>query len=128
MVTKKELLTGVIRYVKNEVIPHVSDRSLKMVLSAVLYAVDAKPDIVDPFLNNAIVSAILQSENGLMYDTTVIFDVLGNLAKEYGGIPIVIPPVKFITATETMLTFKEGDIEELKKYVEKSSAKEEENG
>ena len=126
MVTKKELLTGVIRYVKNEVIPHVSDRSLKMVLSAVLYAVDAKPDIVDPFLNNAIVSAILQSENGLMYDTTVIFDVLGNLAKEYGGIPIVIPPVKFITATETMLTFKEGDIEELKKYVEKSSAKEEE--
>lgn len=128
MVTKKELLTGVIRYVKNEVIPHVSDRGLKMVLSAVLYAVDAKPDILDPFLNNTIVSAILQSENGLMYDTTVIFDVLGNLAKEYGGIPIVIPPVKFITATETMLTFKEGDIEELKKYVEKSSAKEEENG
>ena len=128
MVTKKELLTGVIRYVKNEVIPHVSDRGLKMVLSAVLYAVDAKPDILDPFLNNAIVSAILQSENGLMYDTTVIFDVLGNLAKEYGGIPIVIPPVKFITSTETMLTFKEGDIEELKKYVEKSSAKEEENG
>ena len=128
MVTKKELLTGVIRYVKNEVIPHVSDRGLKMVLSAVLYAVDAKPDILDPFLNNTIVSAILQSENGLMYDTTVIFDVLGNLAKEYGGIPIVIPPVKFITATETMLTFKEGDIEELKKYVEKSSAKEDENG
>lgn len=126
MVTKKELLTGVIRYVKNEVIPHVSDRGLKMVLSAVLYAVDAKPDILDPFLNNTIVSAILQSENGLMYDTTVIFDVLGNLAKEYGGIPIVIPPVKFITATETMLTFKEGDIEELKKYVEKSSAKDEE--
>ena len=128
MVTKKELLTGVIRYVKNEVIPHVSDRGLKMVLSAVLYAVDAKPDILDPFLNNTIVSAILQSENRLMYDTTVIFDVLGNLAKEYGGIPIVIPPVKFITTTETMLTFKEGDIEELKKYVEKSSAKEEENG
>ena len=128
MVTKKELLTGVIRYVKNEVIPHVSDRGLKMVLSAVLYAVDAKPDILDPFLNNTIVSAILQSENGLMYDTTVIFDVLDNIAKEYGGIPIVIPPVKFITATETMLTFKEGDIEELKKYVEKSSAKEEENG
>lgn len=125
MVTKKELLTGVIRYVKNEVIPHVSDRGLKMVLSAVLYAVDAKPDILDPFLNNTIVSTILQSENG-MYDTTVIFDVLGNLVKEYGGIPIVIPPVKFITATETMLTFKEGDIEELKKYVEKSSAKEEE--
>ena len=126
MVTKKELLTGVIRYVKNEVIPHVSDRGLKMVLSAIIYAVDAKPDILDPFLNNTIVSAILQSENGLMYDTTVIFDVLGNLAKEYGGIPIVIPPVKFITATETMLTFKEGDIDELKKYVEKSSAKEEE--
>lgn len=127
MVTKKELLTGVIRYVKEEVIPHISDRSLKMILSAALYAIDAKPDILDPFLNNPIVSAILQGEDGF-YDISTIVGVLNSLVKEYGGIPITIPPVKFITAAETTLTFKEGDIEQLKKYVEKEGVKEESDG
>lgn len=118
MVTKKELITGVIRYIKDEVIPHISDKSLKMVLSAALYAIDAKPGIIDPFLNNSIIAAILQGENG-WYDTDVIFNVLNNLVKEYGGIPVTIPPIKFITSTENVLTFKDGDIETLKGYFKK---------
>lgn len=64
MVTKKELLTGIILFIKNEVIPNISDKALKMVLSAALYAIDAKPAIIDPFVNNAVVSAILQGNDG----------------------------------------------------------------
>lgn len=120
MVTKKELLIGVIKFIKNEVIPHVSDRSLKIVMSAALYAVDAKPDIVEPFFSNPIVAAILQGENG-EYDTSVIFAMLDNIVKEYGGIPITIPPIKFVTATETTLTFYSGDIETLKSYLNKEA-------
>lgn len=118
MLTKKELLTAVVKYIKEEVIPHISDRGLKMVLSAALYAVDAKPDIVDSFLVNPIVAVILQSEDG-KYDTEMAFSILGKLVKEYGGIPITIPPIKFITATETTLTFYEGDIDRLKEYVKR---------
>lgn len=118
MVTKKELLTGVVKFIKNEVIPHVSDRSLKIVLSAALYAIDAKPDIVEPFFSNPIVASILQGENG-EYDTSVIFAMLDNIVKEYGGIPITIPPIKFVTATETTLTFYSGDVETLKNYLSK---------
>lgn len=126
MVTKRELLTGVIQFINHEVIPDIPDKALKMVVSAALYAVDAKPDIVDPFLNNAIVSAILQGENG-NYDTEVIFDVLKNLIKEYGGIPVTIPPIKFITSTENTLTFRESDVLRLKQYVEKQEIKEDSN-
>lgn len=116
MITKKELLVGVIKFVKNEVIPHISEKSLRIVLSGALYAIDAKPAIVDPFLNSPIVSAILQGENG-MYDTDTIFAMLENLAKDYGGIPVTIPPIKFVTSTETTLTFYSGDIAKLKEYV-----------
>lgn len=116
MITKKELLVGVIKFVKNEVIPHISEKSLRIVLSGALYAIDAKPAIVDPFLNSPIVSAILQGENG-MYDTDTIFTMLENLAKDYGGIPVTIPPIKFVTSTETTLTFYSGDIAKLKEYV-----------
>lgn len=118
MVTKKELLTGVVKFVKNEVIPHISDRGLKMVLSAALYAVDAKPDIADAFFTNPLVAAILQADDG-KYDTDLVFEVIDKLVGEYGGIPVTIPPIKFITATEHTLTFYGGDVAKLKEYVEK---------
>ena len=116
MATKKELLTAIIKFAKNEVITHISEKPLRMVLSAVLYTVDSKPDIIDPFLNNSVVAAVLQGENG-EYDTSLLFGVLDNLTHEYGGIPITIPPIKFVTSSETTLTFYSGDIEKLKEYV-----------
>lgn len=118
MVTKKELINAVIRYVKAEVIPHVADRPTQMILSAALYAVNAKPEIVEPFLNNPFVAAILRGEDG-KYDTEVIFKVLNDLVKEYDGIPVKIPPIKFITSTENLLTFRKGDIETLEEYLKK---------
>ena len=118
MVTKKELLTGVVKFVKNEVIPHISDRGLKMVMSAALYAVDAKPDIADAFFTSPLVATILQADDG-KYDVELVFKVLDNLVGEYGGIPVTIPPIKFITATEHTLTFYGGDVSKLKEYIEK---------
>lgn len=118
MVTKKELLTGIVKFVKNEVVPHIGDRGLKMILSAALYAVDAKPDIADAFFTNSLVATILQGEDG-KYDTDLVFKVIDNLVEEYGGIPVTIPPIKFITATEHTLTFYSGDVAKLKEYVEK---------
>lgn len=118
MVTKKELLTGIVKFVKSEVVPHIGDRGLKMILSAALYAVDAKPDIADTFFTNPLVATILQVEDG-KYDTDLVFKVIDNLVEEYGGIPVTIPPIKFITATEHTLTFYSGDVAKLKEYVEK---------
>ena len=123
MITKKELLVAFIRYVKEEIIPHISDRSFRMILSAALYALDAKPDIAEPFFSNPVVTAILGGADG-QYDVEVLFTVLTNVVNEYDGIPVVIPPVKFITQTETVLTFREGDVRRLKEYVDFSVKKE----
>lgn len=119
MVTKKQLLKAFVKYVKKEVIPGIDDRSLRMVLSAALYAIDAKPDIVNPIFDNAFVSALIQGE-GDRYDTDTLFTALTNVANEFGGIPIVIPPIKFITSKESTITFGESDIKTLRQYVEQS--------
>lgn len=119
MVTKKQLLKAFIKYVKREVIPGVTDKSLRMVLSAGLYAIDAKPDIVNPIFTNPFVSALLQGDDD-RYDTETLFTALTNVANEFGGIPIVIPPIKFITANESKITFTESDIKTLKRYVDDS--------
>lgn len=116
MVTKKELLTGIIKFVKNEVIPYVDDNSMKMILSGCLYAIDAKPSIVDPVFANPMVAAVLQGEDG-KYDVETIFSVLTKLVDDYGRIPITIPPIKFVTSNENTLTFRKDDIAKLKEYV-----------
>lgn len=116
MVTKKELLTGILKFVKNEVIPYVDDNRMKMVLSGGLYAIDAKPSIVDPIFNNPVVAAVLQGEDD-KYDVNTIFSVLAKLVEDYGRISITIPPIKFITANENTLAFRDGDITKLKEYV-----------
>jgi hypothetical protein len=67
------------------------------------------------------VATILQVEDG-KYDTELVFKVLDDLVGEYGRIPITIPPIKFITATENILTFHEGDIARLKEYVLKEES------
>lgn len=119
MVTKKQLLKAFVKYVKKEVIPGINDRSLQMVLSAALYAIDAKPDIVNSIFDNTFVSALIQGEDD-RYDTDTLFTALTNVANEFGGIPIVIPPIKFITSKESTITFGENDINTLRQYVEQS--------
>lgn len=116
MVTKKELLTGIVKFVKNEVIPYVNDNSMKMILSGCLYAIDAKPSIADPVFTNPIVGAVLKGEEG-KYDVETIFSVLTKLVEDYGRIPITIPPIKFVTSNENTLTFRKDDIAKLKEYV-----------
>ena len=119
MVTKKQLLRAFIKYVKTEVLPGIDDRSLRMVISAALYAIDAKPDIVNPIFDNTFVSSLIQGE-GDRYDTDTLFTALTNVANEFGGIPIVIPPIKFITSKESTITFGENDIKTLRQYVKQS--------
>lgn len=73
-------------------------------------------------LATGIIGTALGALNGAggLYDTETIFKVLNDLVKEYGGIPVTIPPIKFITSTETILTFRSGDIEKLEDYVNKA--------
>ena len=114
MVSKHQIINGVIKYVKNEVIDKITDRPLKMVLATGVSMLEANPSVADPVFKSGFISGL---EKDGAYDIDGICEIIENTMKEYGDFPVVIPAIKFISPAEKELTFGIGDIQKLKKYI-----------
>ena len=115
MVSKNQIINGLIKYAKNEIIDKITDRPLKMILATGISMLEVNPSIADPVFKNSFVSSL---EKEGMYDVDGICKIIENTMKEYGDFPIIIPPIKFISPTEKELSFNAEDIMKLKKYIE----------
>ena len=114
MVTKQQIINGVIQYVRNEVIDKITDRPLKMLLATGVSILEVNPSIADPIFSNSFVSGL---EKDGSYDLDGICKILEKTMKTYGDFPVIIPAIKFISPAEKELTFGIGDIQKLKKYI-----------
>lgn len=115
-VKKIDIINGVIRYIRSEVIGKITDKPLKMVLAACVSAIEMNSSLVDSIFTNDIVTMILPSKDG-EYDLDNIFEILEKTITEYGDFPVTIPPIKFISSSEKQLTFTSSDIHRLKTYI-----------
>ena len=114
MVSKNQIINGLIRYVKNEVIDKITDRPLKMVLATGVSMLETNPSIADPVFKSSFISGL---EKDGAYDIDGICEIIEKTMKEYGDFPITIPSIKFISPTEKELSFNTEDIRKLKKYI-----------
>lgn len=115
-VTKNQIVNGVIKYAKSEVIDKITDKPLKMILAAGVSALEINPSIADSIFGNDFVSKILNEDSGL-YDLDSVFEILEKTVDEYGDFPLVIPAIKFVSPNEKELTFTSRDIRKLKSYI-----------
>lgn len=115
-VTKQQIVNGLVRYAKNEIIEKISDKPLKIIIATAVSMAEAKPEIVNSIFENPIISSILDEKDG-MYNLDTIGSALENAMREYGDFPINIPAIKFISPAEKQLTFNIEDINKLKQYV-----------
>ena len=115
-VTRKKVLSGIVNFVKSEMINKITDRPLKMILAAGVSALEINPSIADSIFDNSFVSQILK-DDGLTCDVDSAFEILEKTLTEYGDFPVVIPAIKFISSVEKELTFTRQDIKKLKDYI-----------
>lgn len=116
MVTRNQIVNGVIKYAKNEVINKITDKPLKMMLAAGVSALEINNSIADKIFQNDFVSKILNEDAG-MYDIDSAVEILEKTIDEYGDFPVVIPAIKFLSPNEKELTFTSRDIRKLKGYI-----------
>lgn len=109
-VSRGQLVSGAVRFAKNEIINKVTDRNFKMVMSMLVNLIEVKPEIAEEYLKP------MANENG-MYDIDLLETVLCRTLDEYGDFPIIIPAIKFISPAEKELRFSSGDVRKLKDYV-----------
>lgn len=119
-VTKQQIINGVVKYAKNEIINKIIDKPLKMIIATCISMMEVNPSVADVVFNNPMVCAILNENDG-MYDIDGLIEVIGKTMDEYGDFPVKIPAIKFISPSEKELTFGAGDIRKLKDYIVSNS-------
>lgn len=112
-VSKGQLISGLVRFAKTDVISKIPDKPFRMTLSALVNLIEVRPEAADVIFNNP----LLKSENG-MYDIDLLEQVITKTIDEYGDFPVVIPAIKFISPNEKELRFTSEDVRKLKGYIE----------
>ena len=121
-VTKQQIINGVVKYTKNEVLNKIVDKPLKMIIATVVAMMETNPKILDNVFNNSMLSSMLYEEDG-MYEIDELMEVVEDIMNEYGEFPVTIPAIKFISPMEKELSFGASDIKKLREYITSKTVK-----
>lgn len=117
MVNKNQIIQGVVKYAKGEIIPKVAgDKPFQMTISTLVAMLEMNPTIADSLLCNPMVSAFLNEKDG-MYNLDMLESALKSSMDQYGELQITIPGIPFLSPKEKMMTFTQNDVTKLKKYI-----------
>ena len=115
MISKKQLVTGIVHFIENDLIPNIGDRNMKFVLAVAKDSLRENHDLIDDFLENPMISSLI-SETDEEYDISNFSTVLKNVLSEYDSFPITIPKIPLFSPTEKVLKITAGDVDRLMKY------------
>ena len=111
MVTREQILSGLEKFVVNDVISKIQDRALCIVLDTMLGLLERRPEMLDKLIDNP----VFKVEGG--YDVDTIADVVKGSIKKLGAFPVVFPAVPLISPAEKILSFSADDIDALVAYI-----------
>ena len=115
-VSKEQLINGVAKYARNEMLPKIPDKSFRMILDIGVSAMEINPKIADSVLENPLIKTMMVDQDG-MYDIDMFDKVMGKTIQEYKQIDLSIPGIKFLSPETKMLHFDASDVEKIKRYV-----------
>ena len=115
-VTKEQIAKGVAKFIQDDMIPHISDSGMQLILGVTAGAVETRPNILDKLLSNEMLEAVAKSGNN--YDLSLIKNVAASAIEKYGKLSITIPGIKFISPGEKVLQFGSEDVRRLVERIE----------
>jgi hypothetical protein len=109
-VTKRQIINGLADYIQKEVLPKMeNEKAMQIVLSTLIRAVKSSDKLINACFNNDFVKAMLDDDGTGHYDITLLMDCIAASVDEYGALPIVAPPVPFLSPGSISLGFKKED-------------------
>lgn len=116
MISKKNLVHGVVKFIENDLIPLIGDRNTKFVLAMAKDSLKENNDLVDDFLHSPMVASLVKEEDG-MYDITHFSSILKGVLADSQSFPITIPKIPLFSPTEKVLKITAEDVDKLMKYM-----------
>lgn len=124
-VTKKQITDGLVKFISETLIPDSHDGQLKFVLSMMKDTIRKKPDTVDYFLDNPVISSsIIQDDD--MYEIGHFADTMRDILEECEYYPITVPEIPLLSPTRKVVKITESDFESLVSAIKGEEDSEEE--
>ena len=96
-VSRNQIINGITAYIREEILPKMEDdRALKILFSVAVNAIKANDKLVDKWLGNDIVRALIDDDGSGHYDIERLMAWIKAGVEEYGAFPIAVPPIPLI--------------------------------
>lgn len=115
-VTKEHIAKGLSKFIQNDMIPHITESGMQLVLGIAAGSIETKPQILDKILDNEMLAAVAKTGNG--YDLSALRNAATNAIDKYGKLTITIPGIPFISPHEKEIHFGSDDIRKLVDRIE----------
>lgn len=116
MVSKKQIANGVAQFIETSLIPSISDKQMKLVLSVAKSAMRKDSDMLDVFLETPLIVAVMPETEG-MYDIKNLLDIIKRTVDDGEYFSITIPRIPLLMQDDKILRLTSSDIEDLMKIM-----------
>lgn len=118
-VTKAQIVNGISAYIREEVLPKMEDdRALKILFSVAVNAIKANDKLIDRWIENDIVKALIDDDGSGRYDIDRLMSWIRASVEEYGAFPVIVPPIPMISPREITLRLGPSDIIAIQRQIE----------
>ena len=118
-VTKSQIVNGITSYIQQEILPKMeNDQALKILFSVAVNAIKANGKLIDKWLSNDIIRALIEDDGSGYYDIERLMSLIKSSVEEYGSFPVSIPPIPLISPREITLKLNSSDIAAIQRQIE----------
>ena len=118
-VTRNQIVNGIVAYIQQEIMPKMDDdKALKILFSVGVNAIKANDKLIDKYLGNDIVRALIDDDGSGYYDIERLMDWIRTSVEEYGAFPVSVPPIPLISPREITLKLGPSDIIAIQRQIE----------
>lgn len=116
MVTKHDIINGVIKFIETDMARASGATTSKLIVLLAKNVLKKNEAVVDSFLENPIAKTLLTEQDG-MYDLSTLMSVLKDTANEMGCISLSIPKVPFLLPEGDEIRLSVSDINTINEYI-----------
>ena len=121
-VTRSQIINGLTGYIQQEILPKMEDdRALKILFSVAVNAIKATDKLIDKYLSNDIVRALIDDDGSGNYDIERLMEWIRTSVEEYGAFPVIVPPIPLVSPREITLRLGPSDIIAIQRQIENAA-------
>ena len=121
-VTRPQIINGLTGYIQQEILPKMEDdRALKILFSVAVNAIKANDKLIDKYLSNDIVRALIDDDGSGNYDIEHLMEWIRTSVEEYGAFPVIVPPIPLVSPREITLRLGPSDIIAIQRQIENAA-------